>query len=391
MEELGLNLDNILDEDEIGLFNDTGTQESTSPENELSDETTEEGKNNKEANTAEIDPESLFDDGESESVGSEEQNNEEKEDPDSDKGKGTSPNTDFFSSIAKALTEEGVLPNLNEETIKNIKTPEDLRKAIDDQIKSSLSEQQQRVIDALNNNVEPDAIRQYEGVLNYLDNIKEEDLKSEGEQFENLRSRLIYQDFINRGFDKARAEREVKKALDNGTDIEDAIEALNSNKSFYKNSYNKLLEDAKTTQEEEENERKARATKLRDSIFDDNQKFFGEITLDNATKQKVFDNISKPIYKDPKTGEFYTAIQKFESEHSDEFLAKLGLIFTLTDGFKNLDGLVKGKVKKEIKRGLRDLEGKINTTSRDSYGNLKFSSGVDDGESYLGKGIRLAI
>lgn len=89
---------------------------------------------------------------------------------------------------------------------------------------------------------------------------------------------------------------------------------------------------------------------MKDSIFDDNQKFFGEITLDNATKQKVFDSISKPIYKDPKTGEFYTAVQKFESEHSDEFLAKLGLIFTLTDGFKNLDGLVKGKVKKRSKK-----------------------------------------
>ena len=387
----GLDLDNILDEAEIGLFNDTGKQEDTPPANKPLFEGNEESENNEETNTAEVDPNSLFGEGESESVGSEEQNNEEKEDPESDKGKGTSPNTDFFSSIAEALTEEGVLPNLDEETIKKIKTPEDLRKAIDDHIKANLNEQQQRVMDALNNNVEPDAIRQYEGVLSYLDNIKEEDLKSEGEQSENLRSRLIYQDYINRGFDKARAEREVKKALDNGTDIEDALEALNSNKSFYKNSYNKLLEDAKNAQIEEENKRKARAVKLKDSIFDDNQKFFGEITLDNATKQKVFDNISKPIYKDPETGEFYTAVQKFESEHSDEFLAKLGLIFTLTDGFKNLDGLVKGKVKKEVKRGLRDLEGKINNTSRDSYGNLRFSSGVDDKESYLGKGIRLAL
>lgn len=387
----GLDLDNILDEAEIGLFNDTGKQEDTPPANKPLFEGNEESENNEETNTAEVDPNSLFGEGESESVGSEEQNNEEKEDPESDEGKGTSPNTDFFSSIAEALTEEGILPNLDEETIKKIKTPEDLRKAIDDHIKANLNEQQQRVMDALNNNVEPDAIRQYEGVLSYLDNIKEEDLKSEGEQSENLRSRLIYQDYINRGFDKARAEREVKKALDNGTDIEDALEALNSNKSFYKNSYNKLLEDAKNAQIEEENKRKARAAKLKDSIFDDNQKFFGEITLDNATKQKVFDNISKPIYKDPETGEFYTAVQKFESEHSDEFLAKLGLIFTLTDGFKNLDGLVKGKVKKEVKRGLRDLEGKINNTSRDSYGNLRFSSGVDDKESYLGKGIRLAL
>ena len=289
------------------------------------------------------------------------------------------------------MTEEGVLPNLDSETIKSIKTPEDLRGAIENQIKSSLTEQQKRVADALDNNVEPDAIRQYEGVLNYLDTIKEEDLRAEGEQNETLRKRLIYQDYINRGFDKSRAEREVNKAIENGTDIEDAIEALTSNRSFYKDSYTNLVNDAKKAKEKEDNERKERATKLKNNIFDDKQKFFGEIELDQTTKQRVFDSISKPIYKDPETGDYYTAVQKFESEHRDEFLAKIGLIFTLTDGFKNLDGLVKGKVKKEIKRGLKDLEGRINNTSRDKYGNLQFSSGVDSSESYLGKGVKLAL
>lgn len=78
-------------------------------------------------------------------------------------------------------------------------------------------------------------------------------------------------------------------------------------------------------------------------------------------------------------------------DNSDEFLAKVGLLFTLTDGFKSLDKLVGSKVKKGIKKGLRDLESKINNTSRDSYGNLQFASGVTDDESYLGKGIRLAL
>lgn len=386
----GLEIENILDEESMNLFNDDGTQETTSPEN-TPPVTKEEPKVEKtdEDNTAEIDPESLFE-GEPESVGSEEKDNKEKEEPTS-KGEGTSPNTDFFSSIAEALTEEGVLPNLDSETIKSIKTPEDLRNAIDSQIKSSLTEQQKRVADALDNNVEPDAVRQYEGVLNYLDTIKEEDIRAEGEQNETLRKRLIYQDYVNRGFDKSRAEREVNKAIENGTDIEDAIEALTSNRSFYKDSYTNLVNDAKKVKDKEDNERKERAIKLKNNIFDDKQKFFGEIELDQTTKQRVFDNISKPIYKDPETGDYYTAVQKFESEHRDEFLAKIGLMFTLTDGFKNLDGLVKGKVKKEIKRGLKDLEGRINNTSRDKYGNLQFSSGVDSSESYLGKGVKLAL
>lgn len=385
----GLDIENILDEESMSLFNDDGNQEETPLETTQPKEESVEENNKENDNTAEVDPEELFGD-KPESVGSEELNSKEKEDTDSS-GSETSPKSDFFSSITEALAEEGVFPDLDQETIKNIKTPEDFRKVFEDQIKAGLDEQQQRVIKALDNNVEPDAIRQYENVLGYLDNIKEEDLTSEGEQYENLRKKLIYQDFINRGFDKTRAEREVNKSIDNGTDIEDAKEALKGNKSFYKDSYNNLLEEAKKTQEEEENARKERAIKLKNNIFDEKQKFFGEIELDQATKQRVFDSISKPIYKDPKTGEYYTAIQKFESEHGDEFLAKLGLVFTLTDGFKNLDGLVKGRVKKEIKRGLRDLEGRINNTARDSYGNLQFSSGVNTDDSYLGKGIKLAL
>lgn len=383
----GLDLDNILDEDAMSLFNDDGTQEDTTPED--TPDNTGDNEQKEKKNTTEDSPEGMF--GEPESVGSEDKNNEEQEDTLTDDGDGTSPKTDFFSSIAEAFAEEGILPNLDDGTIKKIKTPEDFRKAIDDYIKSELDEQQQRVKEALDNNIEVDTIKQYEGVLNYLDSIKAEDLKAEGKQGEELRQRLIFQDYINRGFDKSRAEREVKRAMKNGTDIEDAIEALNSCKDFYQDSYNDLLEEAKKARLEEEDERKKRAENLKKTIFDEKSKFFGDIELDQATRQKVFDNLSKPIYKDPKSGEAFTAIQRFEMEHSDEFLVKLSLLFTLTDNFKSLDKLVASKVKKGIKRGLKDLEGRINSTSRDANGNLRYTSGVDDTESYLGKGIKLAI
>ena len=376
----GLDLDNILDEDALSLFNDdVGSSEEE-------DTTTEENKNEE---TTEVNPDTLFDGEEPESVGSDE-DNEEQEGAPKDKGGSTSPNTDFFSSIAEAFAEEGILPNLDEETIKSIKTPEDFRKAIDDYIKSELTEQQQRIQEALNNDVEPDAIRQYEGVLSYLDGLSEEDLKSESENGENLRKRIIYQDLINRGFSQQRAEKEVNKSVQNGTDIEDALDALTGCKSFYKDAYNNLLLEAKKTKEEKEQQMKERAERLKKSILDGKNKFFGDMDLDKATRQKIYDNILKPIHKDPKTGEVFTAIQKYEMENREEFMVKLGLIFTLTDGFTSLDKLVEGKAKKVIKKGFRDLENRINNTSRDSSGNLKFTSGVDE-ESYLGKGFKLNL
>lgn len=378
----GLDLDNILDEDALSLFNNV--EETETPEEEV----TEEG-NNKTKETTEIDPEGMFG-GQSESVGSE-RDNEEQEDTLSE-GNGTSPNKpEFFSSIAEAFAEEGILPNLDEETIKGIKTPEDFRKVIDDYLKSELDEQQRRVAEALNNNVEPSAIRQYEGVLNFLNSISEDDLREESDRAEEIRKRLLFQDYINRGFSRDRAEKEVNKSLSNGTDIDDAMYALQGCKEFYANAYNNLLQGAKATKQQQEQERKERANSLRSSMLDAKNKYFSDLEIDQATRQKAYENISKPVFRDPNTGEVFTAIQKYEMDNSDEFLAKVGLLFTLTDGFKSLDKLVGSKVKKGIKKGLRDLESKINNTSRDSYGNLQFASGVTDDESYLGKGIRLAL
>lgn len=89
------------------------------------------------------------------------------------------------------------------------------------------------------------------------------------------------------------------------------------------------------------------------------------------------------MFRDPKTGETMTAIQKYERENSTDFLKYVGLLFTMTDGFKNLDGLVKGKVRKEVKKGMRELESKLSGTMRASDGSLRFASGAEDPESWL--------
>ena len=130
---------------------------------------------------------------------------------------------------------------------------------------------------------------------------------------------------------------------------------------------------------------------MRKSILEEDFKFLEDVDVDKNMRKAAFDAISKPIYRDPKTGETYTAVQKYELDNKEEFLAKIGLIYALTDGFKSIDGLVKKKVKKEVKRGFSELEQKINNTRRDSRGNIKFASGVDDSESSLGKGMKLDL
>lgn len=384
-----LSLDNILGAEEIeNLFVEDEDTQDTPPANGEPPKKEEEPDKDKEETTEVVDVDNLFTDT-PESVGSGKENTEEKEDT-TPKGDGTSPKN-FYSSIAKALKEEGIFPDLDDEGLSKVKDPEDFRDLIDQQIKAGLDERQKRIDEALNAGVEPTEIRKYENTINFLGSIKEENISDEGDKGEKLRKDLIYQDFINRGYSKERAAREVQKSFNAGTDIDDAKEALKSNIDFFKDKYDELVNEAKSEAEQEEKERKEQAEKLKSSILNDKD-VFGDLSIDKSTRQKIYDNIAKPVYKDPETGEYFTAIQKYEMENRTDFLKNIGLLFTLTDGFKNLDGLVKGKVKKEVKKGLRELEHTLNNTARTSDGNLKFVSGVDeDPESFIGKGWSLDV
>jgi hypothetical protein len=384
-----LSLDNILGAEEIeSLFVEDEDTQDTPPANGEPPKKEEEPDKDKEETTEVVDVDNLFTDT-PESVGSGKENTEEKEDT-IPKGDGTSPKN-FYSSIAKALKEEGIFPDLDDEGLSKVKDPEDFRDLIDQQIKAGLDERQKRIDEALNAGVEPTEIRKYENTINFLGSIKEENISDEDDKGEKLRKDLIYQDLINRGYSKERAAREVQKSFNAGTDIDDAKEALKSNIDFFKDKYDELVNEAKSEAEQEEKERKEQAEKLKSSILNDKD-VFGDLSIDKSTRQKIYDNIAKPVYKDPETGEYFTAIQKYEMENRTDFLKNIGLLFTLTNGFKNLDGLVKGKVKKEVKKGLRELEHTLNNTARTSDGNLKFVSGVDeDPESFIGKDWKIDI
>jgi hypothetical protein len=121
----------------------------------------------------------------------------------------------------------------------------------------------------------------------------------------------------------------------------------------------------------------------------EDKEIFEGIALDKATRQRAYDNITKPVYK-TEEGEYLTAIQKYELDNPVEFRKYLSILFTMTGGFKNIDSIVKGKVKKEVKQSLRELEHKLSSSYKPS-GNPRYVGMVDDNESYLGKGWKLDL
>lgn len=379
MEE-NLGLDNILGAEEIeNLFVDTSPIEEPSAPKE-----NPESKDDKTTDTTtEVDVNNLF--ANPESVSSDDKSKEDTT-PSSDS---SSPN--FYSSIAKALKEEGIFPNLTDEDFKDVNKADAFKALIEKQVKSSLDERQKRVDAALNAQLPTDTIKMYENTLGTLQGISEELLTKEDEQGENIRKNLIYQDFINRGYSQERALKEIEKSFNAGTDIDDARDALQGNIEYYQKEYNNLINQGKQQAKKVQDEIQTQAASLKDSILKD-EGLFKELNVDTATRQRINDNISKATVKDASTGQYLTAIQQYQKEHPVEFLKNLSLFFTLTDGFTKLDSLVKNKVKTEVNKGLKSLEHTLNNTSRNASGGLNFVSGVsDDPESFLGKGWKLDI
>ena len=380
-----LSVDNILSEEEVeNLFTEyDDTNEGAGPDGNKPDET--------EQNTTEVnvDTETLFTD-EPESVSSDE-DSEDKEGTKSDKDKSDSPKKNFYSSIAKALKEDGVFPDLDDESLKSVENPEDFAAIVEKQIQQKLDDKQKRIDEALTVGVEPTEIKKYENSISYLKSITEDAIINEAAEGEQLRKQLIFQDFINRGYSKERATREVQKSLNTGTDIEDAKEALQSNLDYFTEEYEDLINDAKEAQKTADAARAAQMENLKTTILSAD-KTFTDIQINQATRQKIFDNIAKPVYTDEKTGEKLTAIQKYERENRIDFLKNISMVFTLTDGFKNFDGLIKNKVRKELNKGIKELEHTINNTSRTTNGSLNFVSGAsEDNESFIGKGWSLDV
>lgn len=377
----GLSLDNMMTEEEAAaLF---GTENKQEENEEITSNNPEESKEEKKETTEVVDVNNLFTE-KPESVGSE----DDKEKEDTSSKEVTSPN--FYSSIAKTFAEDGVFQNLNDDALSKVNDAESFIDLMEQQIQSKLDEKQKRIDKALNAGIEPTQVQRYENNIKILDSITDEAISEEGEKGENLRKNIIYEDYIQKGFSKERAIKAVERSIAAGTDIEDAKESLQSCKDQINKAYNNALKEAEEEKVNEEKELKEQAEALKKSILSDS-KPFGELELDKNTRQRVFDAISKPIFTDPNTGERLTAIQKFEADNHNDFMKYVGLTYVLTDGFKSLDGLVKGKVKKEIGKGLRELEHTLNNTARNSDGTLKFTSGVSTDPESAFSGFTLDI
>jgi len=303
-----------------------------------------------------------------ERVGNDEDNEEteEQKEPSQKTKKGSSPENNPYSSIAYAMFEEGVLSNLSEDDLKDVKDGESLVAIMDKHVNARFDEQQKRVLDALNAGIEKRVIKQYEDTMQALDNLSAEKLEEESVEGENWRKAIIYQYYIDRGESQDRANKMVERALSGGTDVEDAKEFLEELKTSTKEKYTALIENSKEQLQEQKKQQEEALEKAKKAILED-EHVLGGISIDRQTRQRALDYWLKPVHK-KEDGTYQSELQKYAEEHPSEFQIQIALLFALSDKFKNPEKIAKETVRKEKNKAMKELEFVVNNTQRTSSG-----------------------
>ncbi len=347
----------LSEEEAMSLFaEDPEKEPETEPKN--NEETTEEPPQS----TEETEPST---EEEPESVGSEETQEQKNTEPESE----GSPNT---SSIAQAFQEIGVLQTLDDDRIKAIQSYEDLADALEEEVQNRMDEHNKRVDEALKYKMPIPVIQQYENIIKTLDSITEEQLEDESN--EDGRKNIIYQDLINKGHSKEEAIELVEDYIASGKDVDKAKKALAACKTFYTTNYEKARAEAKQAYDKQQAATKKQAAELKKSILEDD-KVFKDLEISKTMRQKIYEAVSKPV-ETLEDGTTLTSFQKYVKEKPVDFYKMAGMFFVLTDGFTNIGNLIKGPVKKEMRKGIESLSRVLDNTPRNPDGSMKLKSGV---------------
>lgn len=307
-----------------------------------------------------------------------------EEDKDKDTGKkaategdGDSPKDNVFSSFAKAMKGDGLFRFLDDKVIDSITDETTFADAYEQEVALRLDAETRRVKEALDAGVPTNTIQYLTGMIKRYDSITEEDLSAEGDEASKLRKNLIYQDYINRRFSKERALREVNRSVESGNDKEDAKEALESSKQFYQDKLDDLIAEGQAKVEEERKRARQEQEDFKKEVLE-NDKLFGSIEIDKASRQKAYEAMTKIVDND-EDGSPRTIVQKFADEHPAQFRAILGLTWVLTNNFQKLGDLVQGNIKKEVRSNLKAIGERI-SSSTPRGGSPRFIGGEEEHE-----------
>lgn len=280
-----------------------------------------------------------------------------------------------LTSLTSALREDGVLSSLSEDEIKDIKSGEDLinviRKQIEDNEYSDLSEDQQEYLKALRSGVPDAAYREAKSTVTKLHQINPDQL--ERDDAEEFRKQVLIQDFISKGFEQTEAEKYALRSAELGEDIEDSKKALERIKATEEKKLKQLSLDADQRQKQLTDDYNKRVNDLKLKVNNTNE-ILPNVKINEATQGKIFDLMTKTAGYD-RNNNPVNAVVKNMMEDQD-YLVKLNYLHVLTDGFKDfssLTGTVGSSAVHKLDKALQAQDARLKSGASEKQGKKRAS------------------
>lgn len=286
--------------------------------------------------------------------------------------------TNILSSIVNVMQEEGFF-DLKEGEELDVKNAEDFIKVITKIKESALesekidwSDNQKEYFEALKAGVPHEQIAQHQQRQQAYSSITEEAIEGEGEDAEVLRKNIIEAKFKAKGFTPEEAAKWAKRAVAEGSDIEDAKEALEDLKQMESSHFKQMRETQEKAVKEAEETNKNIRKEFNDYVAKTKEVIPG-MTITSDMRKELVKGLTKPVSQDAE-GNPLDLVGDYLSKGGYEARYKLAYLLKVTDGFKDMSKLSASKAKKDTTRKLEDL---LNSPSTD----MEFTKENSDGDA----------
>lgn len=336
------------DDNELGMGLFEGNQELNFNFAIPEDDYTEEEENTENIN---VEDSTLENDNHVEDESSEEVDEEDVED---EGGEGSESSSNLYSSLAAFVHEQGLLPSLDID-LKDIKSADDFASVFNKELDIQA---ELRLNDYLAN-LDLNKIGIAKKDINDLNSIDESVLKNDID----LAKRIIYDDYLNQGLDKKKANRMLNRLIDLGEDaiLEDAEESLQSLKEFKNREIEKETNSYKERLEAEKINQAKLDEQMKKTIYESKDLILG-LKPNKVLQDKVYKSINDIVGKSP-DGVFENKFMKERRENPLEFEIRMYHFYELTNGFKDLSKIsttAKSSAVKDLEKIARQTKLKDN-------------------------------
>ena len=291
--------------------------------------------------------------------------------------KGSSPSSqDAFTSFATVLKDAGVLSSLNEEDLGEIKSTDDLVKAIEKQIKSNeyakLNDDQKKWLEALETGVPEQEVKTSQTNAAQYKRITDDQI----EESEPLQFELIKRSFLIKGFDVSTAEKYASLAVQTDTAKDDAIQAKLALVAHEESKIQSQVESLKEKRNRELKEEQEALLSLRSKINETSEVLPG-MQINATTKDKIYASITSPVKVD-NGNPLNEVMDKYQTD--PEYKLKLHALHVVTKGFTDFS-----KITNSVKtQTTKNFESVLKSTGSGTIGS---PAGRTAGDSGVAQGM----